>query len=96
MSNLLPATSGFTALAVDTPSEGADRPFGLTQTTIVGNDRVWDLRGLTYDPVRQVTIRADKKRTTDDDQDNPGDNRPPPTSWETQYDHQYDTDYDDS
>jgi putative ATP-grasp target RiPP len=56
---LLPADPYWLELSRDVPSVPGVRPFGLTCTTPVPEEKIVVVAGLSYDPARQITVDAD-------------------------------------
>lgn len=56
---LLPADPYWLEISHDVPSVPGVRPFGLTCTTAVPEEKTVVIAGLFYDPVRQITVDAD-------------------------------------
>ncbi|MGB6162355.1 MAG: putative ATP-grasp-modified RiPP [Pseudonocardiaceae bacterium] len=56
---LLPADPYWLEVSQDVPSAPGVRPFGLTCTTPVPEEKIVISAGLSYDPVRQITVDAD-------------------------------------
>jgi putative ATP-grasp target RiPP len=56
---LLPADPYWLEVSQDVPSVPGVRPFGLTCTTAVPEEKTVIIAGLSYDPARQITVDAD-------------------------------------
>jgi putative ATP-grasp target RiPP len=56
---LLPADPYWLEVSQDVPSAPGVRPFGLTYTTTVPQEKIVIVAGLSYDPARQITVDAD-------------------------------------
>lgn len=56
---LLPADPYWLEVSQDVPSAPGVRPFGLTCTTVVPEEKAVIVTGLSYDPARQITVDAD-------------------------------------
>ena len=56
---LLPADPYWLAMSPDVPSSSGVRPFGLTRATVVPEEKIVVISGMTYDPVRQISVDAD-------------------------------------
>lgn len=56
---LLPADPYWLEVSHDVPSAPGVRPFGLTCTTAVPEEKIVIIAGVSYDPARQITVDAD-------------------------------------
>jgi putative ATP-grasp target RiPP len=56
---LLPADPYWLEVSHDVPSAPGVRPFGLTCTTAVSEEKIVIIAGLSYDPARQITVDTD-------------------------------------
>jgi putative ATP-grasp target RiPP len=53
---LLPADPYWLEVSSDAPSTPGVRPFGLTRTSVVPQDKITVIAGICYDPIRQITV----------------------------------------